>query len=61
MVFGSVNQFVDKSAVFRATSALRRDINMAKAGAEETISTLKSASRQFSGINRPSPLVLCRS
>jgi hypothetical protein len=29
IVVGSVNQFVDKSAVFRATSALRRDINMA--------------------------------
>jgi hypothetical protein len=29
MVVGSVNQFVDKSAVFRATSALRRDINLA--------------------------------
>src|SRR5258708_9747460 len=29
MVVGSVNQFVDKSAVFRATRALRRDINMA--------------------------------
>jgi integrase len=29
IVVGSVNQFVDKSAVFRATSALRKEINMA--------------------------------
>jgi hypothetical protein len=29
MVVGSINQFVDKLAVFRATNALRRDINLA--------------------------------
>jgi hypothetical protein len=29
MVVGSVNQFADRAAAFRATSALRRDINLA--------------------------------
>ena len=29
IVIGTINRFADKAGVFRATSALRRDINMA--------------------------------
>jgi hypothetical protein len=57
MVVGSVNQFVDKSAVFRATGALRRDINMANVrckGKPVTLSQLADhyGQRELASSNR---------
>ena len=48
MVVGSVNQFVDKSAVFRATSALRRDINMADVRSKGKPITLSQLADHYS-------------
>jgi integrase len=57
MVVGSVNQFVDKSAVFRGTSALRRDINIAnvrRKGKPVTLSQLADhyGQRELASSNR---------
>jgi len=40
IVIGTTNQFVDKAAVFRATSALRRDINLASVRCKGKLVTL---------------------
>ena len=36
IVIGTINRFADRAGVFRATSALRRDINMLASGAKES-------------------------
>ncbi|MGC1295218.1 MAG: site-specific integrase [Alloacidobacterium sp.] len=48
MVVGSVNQFVDESAVFRATCALRRDINMANVRCKGKPITLSQLADHYS-------------
>jgi len=48
MVVGSVNQFVDKSAVFRATSALRRDVNMSDVRSKGKPITLSQLADHYS-------------
>src|SRR5260370_710379 len=57
IVIGTINQFADKAAVFRATSALRRDINMASVrckGKPVTLSQLADhhSPRELASSNR---------
>jgi integrase len=57
MVVGSLNQFKDKTAVFRATNALRRDINMTDVRSKASPSTLSELAdhyglRELSSQNR---------
>src|SRR5664279_2673406 len=57
IVVGTINQFADKAAVFRATSALRRDINLANArckGKPVTLSQLADhyGQRELASSNR---------
>jgi hypothetical protein len=48
IVIGSVIQFRDKDAAMRATSALRRDINMANARGKEKPFTLSQLADHYS-------------
>jgi len=47
IVVGSVNRFADKAAVFRATSALRRDINLANVRCKGKTVTLAHLSDHY--------------
>ncbi len=47
IVVGSVNRFADKAAVFRATSALRRDINLANVRCKAKTVTLSQLADHY--------------